>query len=336
MKKIFFLALLLSFTVQATIRPTKVYEARATLPLEFRYLVDSIEKGEMTTDTRADFLSNIAHLDHIFSFLGQEEIFFTVKSEVYKAILKKFQGIKSQEVWYAPSILTKLESKREKFKKLQAPFEAWLTDAISSDLRLLYKDPLTQSFQLSAKSGTPIKETSLLKIKNRFELLWTWYDYLESKDEDEIILDLMSFKLTLFSSIREYLQMYLVKTHYGVGTPFPKNEYLFFALKKVNSENKESGIDQMLEKITQEIVTKKEEEEQKNEAGWKPEEDFSPTVKRAQNTYKIPSKLPRPVNDWKRELADELVAPFPKPAPDYSAPKNLPSPTNDWLDQQLE
>lgn len=323
MKSLLFLLLMISFSVKG--ESISIYSPAKSLPLELKYLIESIQLSDLKRYEQNNFKANLQKLDQMVEKFSTEELFFVIKSEAYKSILKVKPDYMVKKSYYDVNIIDNLDHYSK--SKTISSFSKWVANSIQKDLKdvFLSSDYTTYMYR---KKNNSILTPRYLKVDKKLKILLPWYAYLHLTPPNEFDVEMRKVMILLFDKVVIYLEQLLSFSRFEKFELNPlRKEFKYFSLRKFNPESKEALAPTQeqaspLNNLVQEEVkpeTKKEDDS---------------TVSRTQEIEKA--------NEWmpKEDVADQDVkvdpTPIPTPDPNYKAPEKLPEPVNDWLDELTE
>lgn len=322
----------------------EVYLPNNKFPLEFVLLIQSLQKIELTDEEKKDLIKNIAIIDQIAAIMSKEEIFFIIKTEIYKAILNKYKDEKTRFKLYRPENIVKLKDfSKRKFTAL-LPFANWMARAIQSDMKVIIKSHLFNKLINHLKRTNLINNSNLRKVKRRLSLLLPWYQKLSTlakNDIDELMKEFMIECLRKITFFIKSLAQFTQEKELAIS---PKvTSYKFFKkfdLSSIRGIPKSYDILTIM-KFDDEVKTAKQTLTESSK--WKPSKEVLPKgYPTPSPNYVPPEVLPQPVDDWMpKEDKDtskiskrNIPLVVPTIDPKYVPPKNLPKPaenSDDWL-----
>ena len=166
MKKIFLLSILFSLSAQAALLKLK----EEKLPLELVLLAKSINELKLVPADR-DHVSDLAkNLNRNLKFLNKDQIYFLVKSEIYKNVLEKeFQG-DFKIMKFTSLDIGNIEKNYLENRAQYSPFSRWLVESVISDFGELKNYPGFNNVKLDV----PEKDPTLNLVRRKLTLLSPW------------------------------------------------------------------------------------------------------------------------------------------------------------------
>jgi hypothetical protein len=246
---------------------------------------------------------SLIKMDQAFEQLSKEEIFFIIKTEAYKSVLKNKPELQIQKTSYNKEIINFFDSyiKRETI----SPFAKWTLYSIKTDLEVILESSLFTTWLVRKKYNNPL-DSKLKRLEKKLNLLLPWYEYIrmtEPKDFDNSLKDMM---ISLLDKINLYTIQLL---SYSSPTPIEisplRPQFKFFEEREFDLEKKSEFVD-TVEKVVESVLKKQ-----------------------------APPVLPTPVNDWLPKddgSLPENARAYPTPDPNYKVPDELPKPIDDWFD----
>jgi hypothetical protein len=291
-------------SAKTDINKRKFLVPKSNLPVEINFLIQSLHMSKLSPIEKRILDQSLIKMDQAFEQLSKEEIFFIIKTEAYKSVLKNKPDLQIQKASYNKKILNYFDSYIE--KDAISPFAKWALYSIKSDLEELLESSLFATWLVRKKYNNPL-DNKLRRLEKKLNLLLPWYEYIkmtEPKDFDAGLKDMM---LSLLDKINLYTLQLL---SYSSPTPIEisplRPTFKFFEEREFDLEKKTEFV-QTLEKVVDSVL-----KDQK------------------------PVTLPTPVNDWLPKddgSLPENARAYPTPDPNYKAPEDLPKPVDDWFDE---
>lgn len=147
MKIILLIGLILSLPTKSAIQ---TFVPKEDLPVEFSYLVESLQQYPLSDKEREEITKEIKELDKLFSLMSKEEVFFVLKSEIYKELLNK-PRLAQQSQYYNKKILRTLLDLIEAKIDSYHPFAKWIIIATYADLKQIFDSPYYNTFIVEKK-----------------------------------------------------------------------------------------------------------------------------------------------------------------------------------------
>lgn len=274
------------------------------LPVEMGFLIQSLHLSKLSPIEKRILDQSLVKLDQVFESLSKEEIFFIIKTEAYKTILKHKPDLQVQKSSYNKDIIKFFDSYIH--KEPITPFAKWTLYSIKSDLEEILESSMFATWQVRKKYNNPL-DGKLRRLEKKLNLLLPWYEYMKltgPKEFDDGLKDLM---LSLLDKINLYsfqLVSYANPTTVEITPLRPK--FTYFEEREFDIEKK-AEFEKTVEKVVDSVL--------KNQK---------------------PKALPTPVNDWLPKEDGSLpenARALPTPDPNYKAPEELPKPVDDWFDE---
>ena len=262
------------------------YYPKKDLPVEFSYLIESIQLYPLEDKEREELGKKIREIDQELSELTKEEVYFLLKSEIYKGLLEN-PRLKNQSIYYNPDILkplnTIIEVRLEDYHK----FAQWLLFAVYSDLSQNFSSPFYNTFIVKKKTGLRLKNKNLIMMQRKFDFVLPWYEEIINSTPEEFHEGLKDTMFHLLDVIKMKMADLIKFSRFDTFKIDPGKKTLnFFTTKSPEKEKTpEETLGLTVEKQP-EVVVKKEEWIPKN-APMDPDPNYIP-----------PEVLPEPVNDW--------------------------------------
>ncbi|MCO4792498.1 MAG: hypothetical protein KC493_02205 [Bacteriovoracaceae bacterium] len=283
----------------------KILVPKSNLPVEINFLIQSIQMGKLSPIEKRRIDQTIIKLDQLMEKLSKEEIFFVIKTEAYKVILKNKPDILINRNSYNKDILDKFDPYIKKSKL--SPFSKWVLYSIKSDLEEIFESPLFATWKIRKKYKNNL-DRKLLRLEKKLELLVPWYEYISSTEAREFDENLKPVMMNLLERINLYFfQLVKYSSTQAMDLSPIRPKFTYFEEKEFDLDTKSEVISVTLEKVVDSVLK--------------------------DNT---PPALPTPVNDWlPREdgSTPETARAYPTPDPNYKVPDNLPKPVDDWFNE---
>jgi len=157
-----------------------VFSPNNEFPNELKLIYESIQ-DEIKTENQKRLQSYTLLMDQIPEYMEKGDIYFFIKTEIYKSILEvgiaEAFSLKSPDV----NLLTKYQSIAQD-KKGYTKFSSFIIDAIGRDLEVILSSPFYQSFLFKKVSISDIPEFEIKRIKKNFTILHYWYQLIRDYD----------------------------------------------------------------------------------------------------------------------------------------------------------
>ena len=290
----------LSYSLTAT--PAKIYISNQTLPIEISYLISSLQKNHSTKNEKNKFANSISKLDQLFQKLNKEELFFIIKSESYKTILKIKPEYQIKESFYQDKSL-KVFDKYFKSETISS-FSQWIVKSIYYDIKNIYNSSVFTTYMFRKKNNAVLTKEYIV-VDKKLKILLPWISYLGITQPNQFEEDMYKYMTKLFEKLLIYSEQYLKFSQFDKLEISPLNKNLrFFTLETPHLKSikdKNVRIENILLDPDEFLV-----DEDVKESGWMPKDDT--------------------------KGAKLLKTPIPTPDPDYVPPEKLPESTSDWID----
>ena len=263
------------------------YYPKKDLPVEFSYLIESIQLYPLEEKEREALAKKIKELDQMLAALTKEEVYFLLKSEIYKGLLEQ-PRLKNQNPYYNPDILKPLNSIIEVRIDDYHKFAQWLLFAIYSDLSQNFDSPFYNTFMVKKKTGLSLKNKNLIMMQRKFDFTLPWYEEIVNSTPEEFHEGLKDNMFHLLDVIKMKMGDLIKFSRFdNFKIDSNKQSLTFFTNKSKEAPGKkeEEILGLTIEEKPQ-ITVKKEEWVPKN-APEDPDPNYTP-----------PEVLPEPINDW--------------------------------------
>lgn len=279
---------------------TKVLMPTENLPKELIYLTESLQELNLKNiEKTKDNDQSFTDLEKKLQYLTKQEVYFLVKSEMYKSVLSFKPPAKIKDMYYQKEILALVEE-RLKTVSLNS-FSQWLITSILKDLNILFESKHYPSFTLERGKGV-VTSSSSKKMQKKFNFLLPWIQSFLDEEAQLFQYSLIPVMEKSLSSINK------------------KIGYLISFSEKSTSEETKDGVKYFKEQVIQ-----------LDKAGKaiSVEDILNPLIGKLKN-----KNLPVPVDDWLESEDDFATGLTPvqiqKPSGNYIAPKKLPKPVEGW------
>lgn len=285
------------FSYAQTAPSEKVLTGSKELPLELSLLVESLQKNN--PDMLAKILPSVLKIDQYARVLSKEDVFMIGKVEIYKTLLKNYEGPSKISVDGAS-----LKILRDALAKPKDNFITWFLLALLQDSKDLIANPSYKEYLLQKNNSMRIEKVEYRKLEKKSSLIQYWVSKIAPEAEDYP----QGLRAILIPRMLEALKniersFYLLATQTpgaGVGEVLKnESELKFFSLKEAKPQP-------VLPKPSEKTV----------------DDILAPTLGTSPAAPLSAQDLPKPTEEnW---LEDENVP---------SGLKNLPNPSNDanWL-----
>ncbi len=282
MKKLWILIFFISLPIKSAVQ---IFKPKENLPVEFSYLIESLQQYPLTEKEREELSQEIKKLDKLFSQMSKEEVFFLSKSEIYQELLNK-PRLAQQQKFYDKKILRTLldfiETKIESYH----PFAKWIMIATYADLKLIFGSPYYNTF-IVEKKALALKNKNAAMIEKKLSLVLPWYEDIIGQSPEEFHENLKPIMMAILSKINRKIGYLLEYSRFDKTDLSTTGELKYFEV--TTSEGKVEKKDPIADL---EIPNEKPAESAKQE--WMPRNE--PTEPNP--NYVAPEKLPSPTDDW--------------------------------------
>jgi hypothetical protein len=212
-------------------------------PIEFEMLYNRIQ-STLIPKEKDDFLLLSHELQKYFNLIEENQLFFLIKSTIYKAILQFEFDFFIQEIDINNAFLNQIEAKLSANDKIYSIFDKWLINSIIADLFSYRNTPL-----LDQLGGTDVKSAKLEDMKLAAELrrklryLKPWFytfDKLKPKEFTELTRE-ASWRLIkmIYSSAKLF--------YFYTSVHSPPNDIQFFKLPPLPEGLKDTSFEEFAE-----------------------------------------------------------------------------------------
>ena len=307
------LLFLISFAVYPAPNERLVYVPNDTLPLELRFLIETIQEYPLSSAEKEQIKEIIQTMGQNMQGIDRKILNPFIKSECYKYLLNTLS--RPYEITnYRPDLLQEMLKNLEKSYDDYASFTLWFVVALKNDFENIFSSPFHITFIQSLKTNGEITSPEVLRIKKKLTVLIPIFQQIQNLSAEEWAIFLKDKLFSLLSQLATRLQ--LLHTLTPVTTT---STITFFELKKISIKKKKSKLETLIDAITSEKKT------DSPITGWRPKEAVAifPTPN---PNYIAPEKMPEPIDTW----LDEFIQIYPTPSPNYHPPKKLPMPISSW------
>ncbi len=283
-----FLILIISFNCFAN--ETKyIITFDKKLPKEVSYLfpTDKLDKQDLEFLNQLDFYS---------SLLTRKEVFFILKSEIYKAIADIGANQTPDKIFYEEIIFKRFETVLNSKPDI---FTQFILSSVYKDLKTIYNSPDFKTLALGIKNRSENIKGRFAVLRDKLYLLYPWYEKIKDLDPEEIRLFFNGIRIKIINNcIAAIKAQYTLSNNKVVSMPKKDYSPKFITIKKLESETNDSLgslknlVDENKSKTNTEMIS-----------DWKPKDypdSFPSYYPQKRPDYTPPKELPMPVNDWKR------------------------------------
>ncbi len=282
MKIIILLGLILSLPTKSAIQ---TFVPKEELPVEFSYLVESLQLYPLSDLEREKVTKEIKELDKLFSLMSKEEVFFVLKSEIYKELLNK-PRLTQQSKYYNKKILRPLldviEAKIDSYHQ----FAKWIIIATYADLKQIFDSPYYNTF-IVEKKGIGLKNPNAALIEKKLNLVLPWYEDITGQNPEVFHENLKPVMLSLLTKLNKKIRILLQFSRFDTLKLVAEDTLKYFEIKAPGEKGPKK--DPLLD---MDLPTEKPTEVAKDQ--WAPRNE--PTE--PDPNYVAPEKLPSPTDDW--------------------------------------
>ncbi|MFI5389729.1 MAG: hypothetical protein ACHQYQ_00095 [Bacteriovoracales bacterium] len=282
MKIILLIGLILSLPTKSAIQ---TFVPKEDLPVEFSYLVESLQQYPLSDKEREEIAKEIKELDKLFSLMSKEEVFFVLKSEIYKELLNK-PRLAQQSQYYNKKILRTLLDLIEAKIDSYHPFAKWIIIATYADLKQIFDSPYYNTFVVE-KKGIGLKNPNAALIEKKLNLVLPWFEDITGQSPEVFHENLKPVMLSLLAKLNKKIKYLLQYSRFEKLNLVTEDALKYFEIK--SPEEKAAKKDPLLD---MDLPTEKPTEVAKDQ--WMPKNGpLEPDP-----NYVAPEKLPTPTDDW--------------------------------------
>jgi hypothetical protein len=217
--------------------------------------------------------------------MSKEEVFFVLKSEIYKELLNK-PRLTEQSKYYNKKILRTLldliEAKIDSYHQ----FAKWIIIATYADLKQIFDSPYYNTF-IVEKKGIGLKNPNAALIEKKLNLVLPWYEDITGQNPEAFHENLKPAMLSLLTKLNKKIRYLLQYSRFDKLNLGPEDTLKYFDIRA--PQGKEAKKDPLLD---MDLPTEKPTEVAKDQ--WAPRNE--PTE--PDPNYVAPEKLPSPTDDW--------------------------------------
>lgn len=282
MKIILLIGLILSLPTKSAIQ---TFVPKEDLPVEFSYLVESLQQYPLSDKEREEITKEIKELDKLFSLMSKEEVFFVLKSEIYKELLNK-PRLAQQSQYYNKKILRTLLDLIEAKIDSYHPFAKWIIIATYADLKQIFDSAYYNTF-IVEKKGIGLKNPNAALIEKKLNLVLPWFEDITGQSPEVFHENLKPVMLSLLAKLNKKIKYLLQYSRFEKLNLVTEDALKYFEIK--SPEEKAAKKDPLLD---MDLPTEKPTEVAKDQ--WMPKNGpLEPDP-----NYVAPEKLPTPTDDW--------------------------------------
>lgn len=227
-KKIIF-PILLTFAINASAAEPKVFAGTKDVPIELNLLLKSYQGRELSKEENDNLSKKLKNIDRLFQSVTKEEIFFTVKSEIYKTVLK-FGSANKQYF-----DLEDAKNLQKMIKKSKDPFIHWLLTALDVDADNLINGAYYKDYLLQRSSGRYLTNETK-KIAKKMQLVSRIFFQFNNEDPDSTKTDLYPIYEQCLNNIEESLFILASESKFEkIKVVKEEDAMLFFKLEDVKA-----------------------------------------------------------------------------------------------------
>jgi hypothetical protein len=184
-----------SFNLWASQALLKINES--SLPLEFVLLAESLNELKLTQEEKDKISDKIKSVNSNLKFLKKEQIFFILKSELYKSILEREFHNDFRIMKFTNLDISNIEKAYLANKKEYSPFARWLVESVISDFGELKNYPGFNSVKLDV----PEKDVTLNLVRKKLSLLSPWLGAISALKASEFNFRLKKMFFEILSDV---------------------------------------------------------------------------------------------------------------------------------------
>jgi hypothetical protein len=224
-----FLAILATLLPLVTFSSDPLLAPKSDLPVEFSYLVESFQQYPLQDSERENLSNVLKKLDKLFTQMTKEEVYFILKSEIYKELLNK-PRLSQQSQLYDKKILKKfaeiIDTKIENYHQ----FAKWIIIATYSDLKQIFDSPYFNTF-IVEKKGIGLKNPNAAMIEKKLNLVLPWYEDIVNQNPEEFHEMLKPLLLVMLDKITIKIEYLLVFSRFEKIQQTPDDNLRYFEIK---------------------------------------------------------------------------------------------------------
>ena len=297
--KIFLIIPLISLTVLTLFAAETFYRPNKDFPLEFIYLINSIQEKRATPAETLVLKKQIKSFDHLATNLEVEKNHLFIKSEVYKVLFKLRPKREISKESYQEEVLSLVKNKlTEDSKNNLSAFTVWFLEALITDITTLFSSELFKPIQMMVNSKQPLKNDKERSYKKKLDLCLAWIELYLNLNAEEFEVELFNVMSKITERIYQYGNLYLQLTN--TGTKSLTNDLVHFSLSEKQPDKKGIAYINYILDLENMGLDKDRSKEPKLE--WLPSDEPTntqiPSLKENNKQEALGEKEPVPINDW--------------------------------------
>lgn len=201
------LVAIISFFSLMSAKAAFVTPHQEKLPLELVILINSINELKLTPEENSRYIDEAKTLNGFLKFLTKEQIYFLVKSQIYKNVLEKeFQG--DYKITKFTSLdIEAIEKNYRLNSKKYSTYASWLIQSVLSDFSTLKNYPGFNQVKLTIVE----KDPTLNIIRKKLNLLSPWLGAISTLTAVDFNGRLKKMMFKTLADIKD--SAYLLKTY---------------------------------------------------------------------------------------------------------------------------
>ncbi|OFZ21114.1 MAG: hypothetical protein A2202_07475 [Bdellovibrionales bacterium RIFOXYA1_FULL_36_14] len=298
--KIFLIILFfISLTMFTLFAADTFYRPNQDFPLEFIYLINSMQEKRATPAETLIFKQQIKSFDNLATSLEVQKNHLFIKSEIYKVLFKLRPKREISKDSYQENLLSLVKNKlTEDSKNNLSAFTVWFLEALITDISTLFSSELFKPIQIMVNTNQPLKNDKERNYKKKLDLCLAWIELYLNLNAEEFEVELFTVMSKITERIYQYGNLYLQLTN--SSTSSLTNDLVHFNLSEKQPDKKGIAYINYLLDLENMGLDKDRPKEPKLE--WLPSDEPSNAnipVPKENNQKKSPNETePVPINDW--------------------------------------
>jgi hypothetical protein len=210
-------------------------------PIEFELLYNSIQNSLIPKE-KDEFLLLSHHLQNFFNRIDQDQLFFLIKSVIYKSIIQYEFDFYIQYIDVNSMFLKKVQQKLDSNKEHYNDFSQWIIRSLMGDLEIYVDTPLLDQLgQLSKDSQEDMKKIG--EVERKLKYLRPWFYTVEKLKPKEF--SNLSREISWKILYRVFYYTRIMNFYSGVFTP--QSKINFFKLPAIPAGLKDTSVEEFEE-----------------------------------------------------------------------------------------
>jgi len=297
--KIFLIIFFILLTMFTLFAAETFYRPNKDFPLEFIYLINSMQEKRATPAETSIFKQQIKSFDNLATNLEVEKNHLFIKSEIYKVLFKLRPKREISKDSYQENVLSLVKNKlTDDSKNNLSAFTVWFLEALITDISTLFSSELFKPIQIMVNANQPLKNDKERNYKKKLDLCLAWIELYLNLNAEEFEVELFTVMNKITERIYLYGNLYLQLTN--SGTSSLTNDLVHFNLSEKQPDKKGIAYINYLLDLENMGLDKDRPKEPKLE--WLPSDEPSnaniPVPKENNQKKSLNETEPVPINDW--------------------------------------